>query len=36
MLQALKDVFFGGRDRPPGADSRKRQSAEEEDALFIG
>ena len=36
MLEALKDVFFGGRDRPRSADSRKRQPAEEEDALFIG
>lgn len=36
MLQALKDAFFGGRDRPSSADARKRQPAEEEDALFIG
>ena len=36
MVEALKDAFFGGRDRPRSAESRKRQSAEEEDALFIG
>jgi hypothetical protein len=36
MLEALKSTFFGGRPRSAGADSRKRQSAEEEDALFIG
>lgn len=36
MLQALKEVFFSGGNRPPRADSRRRPVSEEEDALFIG
>ena len=36
MLQALKEVFFGGDKRRPAYDSRRRQAADEEDALFIG
>ncbi|HEX5110619.1 MAG TPA: hypothetical protein VFV95_19350 [Vicinamibacterales bacterium] len=36
MLQALKEVFFGGDKRRPAYDSRRRQPADEEDALFIG
>jgi hypothetical protein len=36
MLQALKEVFFGGDKRRPAYDSRRRQQADEEDALFIG
>jgi hypothetical protein len=36
VLQALKEVIFGAGRRPAGGDSRRRQAAEEEDALFIG
>lgn len=36
MVQALRDVFFGGAGRPPGGDPRRRTPAEDEDALFIG
>ena len=36
MLQAFKAAFVGGRDRSAGADPRKRQSTDDEDALFIG
>jgi len=36
MLQALKEVFFGGDKRRPAYDARRRQPADEEDALFIG
>ena len=36
MLQALKEVFFGGDKRRSAYDTRRRQPADEEDALFIG
>ena len=36
MLQAIKDVFFGGARTASPGDGRRRQPAEEEDALFIG
>lgn len=36
MLQALREVFFGGAQRPPRGDPRRRTASEEEDALFIG
>jgi hypothetical protein len=36
MVQALRDVFFGGAGRPPAGDHRRRTPAEDEDALFIG
>jgi hypothetical protein len=36
MLQALREVFFGGGERRPGSDTRRRATSEEEDALFIG
>jgi hypothetical protein len=35
LLQAFREVFFGGRGRST-SDARRRQAAEEDDALFIG
>ena len=36
VLQALRDVFFGVGRRSAAGDPRRRQPAEDDDALFIG
>lgn len=36
MLQALREVFFGGARRSATNDPRRRQPVEDDDALFIG
>ena len=36
MLQMLRDTLFGAGRHGAGADPRRRQPVEEEDALFIG
>ena len=36
VLQALREVFFTGGRRSTAGDTRRRQPAEDDDALFIG